>query len=140
MSTSTLRGTWRPSNQNIVYGTDADVFSGASVEETHASTSGLWQVAEAEPLKPCFCGNRAQVVERAGGWTVNCTWSPLGEALGECSPCQFDGASTVLAATREEAIRLWHERPLEQALEAEIARLTLRVLEYFLEASEERRG
>ena len=78
----------------------------------------------AEELKACPCGNPAELVKRGGGYTVNCTWHPIREALGECKPCQFDGCSTDMFDTAEMAIKVWNmPRPLEDALQAQINKM-----------------
>jgi len=59
-------------------------------------------------LQPCKCGNPAILVERAGGWTVDCPYSPISAALGECLVCPYEGPGTELFATPDEAIIAWN--------------------------------
>jgi hypothetical protein len=87
-----------------------------------------------EELKPCpHCGNEAKLVERAGGWTVDCkAANPWFCITNNISPCNCDGG-TVLCATRELAVSYWNTRPIEDQLRAEILRLQL-ALEDIIEA------
>lgn len=60
-------------------------------------------------LQPCKCGNPAELVERPGGWTVDCVYSPICVVLGECLPCKYDGPGTDFFDTPEEAAAYWNE-------------------------------
>lgn len=91
------------------FGPDADVFSAASVEET-------WHVAEAEPLKPCpFCGETPKLSNGRPSITRTDKWMWV-----SCKKCDGEGPPDLGVSG---AIESWNTRPLEDALNAEIARL-----------------
>lgn len=74
-----------------------------------------------DQLKPCpFCGRKAVLVSRAGGWTAECKFSnELCAFLENETYCAMLDLSTPLCSTPEEVIDLWNTRPIEKALREE---------------------
>ncbi len=77
-----------------------------------------------EELKPCpFCGQKAELVERNGGWTANCSVDDFEVALGNMRFCPVNSPCTNLHAKPETAARMWNTRPIEDELNERIKEL-----------------
>jgi len=62
-------------------------------------------------LLPCpFCGRKAQLVQRAGGWDVSCYYNNVIHAIEDNKEiCEVE-CSTALCLNNIRAVRLWNTR------------------------------
>ena len=60
-----------------------------------------------------FCGGIGNLVERSGGWTVNCYNSDVINSMVSGKYCSMDDVSTIFCLLPEKAIKIWNTRAEE---------------------------
>jgi len=68
-------------------------------------------MCDPELLTCPFCGRKAELIQRIGGWTVSCYYSsPLNAAFDGVPWCSKEPITEI--TTKENAIDLWNKRIL----------------------------